>query len=157
MSAPPRDAPQVIVFPPLLFAGMLLLGLTLHFLVPLPLALPAVPARAIGGALLVASAVLARWGERTMRRAGTNVRPDQPTTAVVSDGPFRYSRNPLYLATTGLYAAIALLIPAVWPLLLLVPLLVILQWGIIAREERYLDRKFGAEYGAYRSRVRRWL
>jgi protein-S-isoprenylcysteine O-methyltransferase Ste14 len=145
------------MFPPLLFAGMLVLGVILHFLVPLPLALPVVPARAIGVAVLVGSAVLARWGERAMHRAGTNVRPDQPTTAVVSDGPFRYSRNPLYLATTGLYAALALLVPAVWPLLLLVPLLVILRWGIIAREERYLETKFGAEYGAYRSRVRRWL
>jgi len=92
-----------------------------------------------------------------MKRAGTNVRPDQPSLHLVTDGPFRYSRNPLYLATLGLYGGVTLLVDAVWPALLLVPLLAVLRWGVIAREERYLEAKFGDEYRAYKARVRRWL
>jgi protein-S-isoprenylcysteine O-methyltransferase Ste14 len=100
---------------------------------------------------------LARSAEAAMKRAGTNIRPDQPTLAVVSDGPFRFTRNPLYLALTGLYVGITLLADALWPLLLLVPVLVVLQWGVVAREERYLEAKFGEPYRAYKARVRRWV
>ena len=92
-----------------------------------------------------------------MKRAGTNIRPDQPTLAIVSDGPFRFTRNPLYLALTGLYLSVTLLVDALWPLLSLVPALAVLRWGVVAREERYLEVKFGEQYRAYKSRVRRWV
>ena len=92
-----------------------------------------------------------------MKRAGTNIRPDQPTLAIVSDGPFRFTRNPLYLALTGLYVGITLLVDALWPLLLLIPALAVLQWGVVAREERYWESKFGGPYRVYKSRVRRWV
>jgi protein-S-isoprenylcysteine O-methyltransferase Ste14 len=92
-----------------------------------------------------------------MRRAGTNIRPDQPTLALVTDGAFRFSRNPLYLAAAGLYVGVALLVHALWPLVLLIPMLAVLQWGVVAREERYLEAKFGDAYRAYKARVRRWL
>jgi len=150
------DSPGVIVIPPLLYLGTLIVGVILHVLVPLP-AFPPLPARIVGVVLIVASAALARWGERTMRRAGTNVRPDRPTLAIVTDGPFRFSRNPLYVSLTGLYLGIALIIDDVWPLVLVVPLLIVMRWGVVAREERYLDAKFGEPYRAYRARVRRWL
>jgi len=150
------DSPGVIAFPPLLFGGTLAIGLILHFLAPVR-PFPAVPARIVGALLLVGSAALAKWGESTMRRAGTNVRPDQPATAIVVDGPFRFTRNPLYVATTGLYLGISLLVDAVWPLVLLVPLLVIVEWGVVRREERYLEAKFGEAYRSYRMRVRRWF
>jgi protein-S-isoprenylcysteine O-methyltransferase Ste14 len=107
--------------------------------------------------LLVASGLLARSAEVVMKRAGTNIRPDQPTLAIVSDGPFQFTRNPLYLALTGLYVGITLLVDALWPLLLLVPVLAVLQWGVVAREERYLEAKFGEPYRTYKSRVRRWV
>jgi len=150
------DSPGVIIIPPLLYLGTLIVGVILHVLVPLP-AFPPLPARIVGVVLIVASAALARWGERTMRRAGTNVRPDRPTLAIVTDGPFRFSRNPLYVSLTGLYLGIALIIDDVWPLVLVVPLLIVMRWGVVAREERYLDAKFGEPYRAYRARVRRWL
>ena len=111
-NAPPTDAPGVIVFPPLLFGGTLVLGLLLHLLAPLPLRLPSLPPRLVGAALVIGSGVLARWAERTMRRAGTTARPDLPTTALVTSGPFRHSRNPLYLASTALCAGVAFLVPA---------------------------------------------
>jgi protein-S-isoprenylcysteine O-methyltransferase Ste14 len=150
------DSPGVIAFPPLIFGGTLAIGLIAHFLVPIR-PFPVMPSRLVGAVLLVGSAVLAKWGESTMRRAGTNVRPDRPTTAIVVDGPFRYTRNPLYLATTGLYVGVTLLVDALWPLVLLPPMLAIIEWGVIRREERYLDAKFGDTYQAYSRRVRRWL
>jgi protein-S-isoprenylcysteine O-methyltransferase Ste14 len=119
--------------------------------------LPPLPARLLGAALLLASIALARGAEGTMKRAGTNVRPDQPSLHLVTDGPFRYSRNPLYLSTLGLYGGVTLLVDALWPVLLLIPLLAVLRWGVIAREEQYLERKFGDEYRSYKARVRRWL
>jgi len=105
----------------------------------------------------VLSGLLARAAEAAMKRAGTNVRPDQPTLAIVTDGPFRYTRNPLYLASTGLYLAVTLLVNALWPVVLLPLILVVLHWGVIRREERYLETKFGEPYRAYRASVRRWL
>lgn len=156
MSQPSSDAPGVVAFPPLLYAATLGAGLVLQWLIPRHL-LPPMPARLLGGLLLVGSGVIARWGERTMRRAGTNVDPRQPSLALVVEGPFRLSRNPLYLSLTGLYVGITLLVNALWPLLLLVPLLSVVHWGIIKREERYLEAKFGEPYRAYRARVRRWL
>ena len=150
------DVPDVLVLPPLLFGVTLALGLLLHWIYPVSL-LPVLPARVIGTLILIASVWLALSAKIAMSRAGTNIRPDRPTTAIVTDGPFRFTRNPLYVAATGIYVSITLLIDALWPLVLLVPLLVVLAKGVIAREERYLEGKFGDTYRNYKSRVRRWL
>jgi protein-S-isoprenylcysteine O-methyltransferase Ste14 len=150
------DAPGVLVWPPVLYAGAFLLGLVLARLLPIG-RLPVLPARLAGMLCVVAGGAIARWGEVVMHRAGTNVRPDLPTTALVTEGPFRYTRNPLYVGLTLLYAGAGLLIPSIWPLLLLVPVLLVMRWGVIGREERYLARKFGEPYRTYLTRVRRWL
>ena len=150
------DAPNVIAFPPLLFSGALGLGLLAHWLHPLR-PLPPVPARILGALLLLGGAALAKWGEIALRRAGTNVNPRQPSTAVVDGGPYRFTRNPLYLGTTLMYLGVAFLVDASAPLVLLPPLLALIQWGVIAREERYLESKFGDDYRAYRARIRRWI
>jgi len=81
----------------------------------------------------------------------------KPTTALVTEGPFRYSRNPIYVALTLLYVGVALLINALWILLLVVPALMALRYGVIAREEAYLTQKFGDAYHQYTTQVRRWL
>jgi protein-S-isoprenylcysteine O-methyltransferase Ste14 len=150
------DVPGVLVFPPLLFGVTLALGLLLHLIYPVNL-LPVLLARVVGTLILIASVWLALSAEAAMKRAGTNVRPDRPTLALVTDGPFRFTRNPLYLAAIGIYVGIALLVDTLWPLVLLIPLLVVLAKGVIAREERYLEAKFGETYRNYKSRVRRWM
>jgi protein-S-isoprenylcysteine O-methyltransferase Ste14 len=81
----------------------------------------------------------------------------QPTAALVTEGPFRYSRNPIYVALTLLYLGVALLINALWILLLVVPAVLVLRYGVIAREEAYLAWKFGDTYRQYTAQVRRWL
>ncbi|MGQ0571473.1 MAG: methyltransferase family protein [Armatimonadota bacterium] len=94
---------------------------------------------------------------RAFRHAGTNVETDRPATALVTAGPYRSSRNPIYLSLTFIYAAIGIAANSLWTLVLLVPLLAIMHYGVILREERYLERKFGEAYRRYTSSVRRWF
>ena len=150
------DSPGVIVFPPALFVGTLLLALGIHVLWPMHLA-KGNWMRIVGAVLVVTSGALSRWSSGTMRRAGTNVLPSKSTLSIVTDGPFRFSRNPLYVAASLLYLGLALIFNSDWPLALFVPMLTVLDWGVIQREEGYLEAKFGDVYLAYKARVRRWL
>lgn len=156
MSHKITDNPNVITFPPLIYAIPLAVGLLLHILFPVNL-LPPVGAYVLGGLLFILAGILAVLASRTMRQAGTNVDPSQPTTAIVSNGPFRLTRNPLYLSLTLLYGSISLLANALWPMLILPIVLIIVDRGVIVREERYLEGKFGEEYTQYKIRVRRWV
>jgi protein-S-isoprenylcysteine O-methyltransferase Ste14 len=149
--------PGVLVFPPVLFALTLVTGCVLQWLFPLPFWQATWSRRILGALLFLAALSFARWGERTMQRAGTNVRPDRPSTAIVEDGPFHYTRNPLYLAVITMFVGLAQMANSAWFLILLVPMVVILHYGVVRREERYLEAKFGEPYRAYRARVRRYL
>jgi protein-S-isoprenylcysteine O-methyltransferase Ste14 len=150
------DNPGVIAFPPALFAGTLAIGLLLHLIFPIHF-LPDAIAIASGVVVLVGAALIAVSAFRAMRRAQTAVNPSLPTTAIVSDGAFSFSRNPIYLALTLLYVGVALLFNALWALLLLLPLIVVVQVGVIKHEEDYLEQKFGDEYLRYKANVRRWV
>ena len=151
-----RDNPGVLVWPPVLCATTVALGALVHLVFPVRL-LPMLPARIAGAALALLAAGFAIWAGRMMHAAGTNVRPDQPTTAIVARGPYRISRNPMYVSLCLLQVGIALLIDGLAPLLFVVPLALTLHFGVIRREERYLAAKFGADYLAFKGRVRRWL
>jgi protein-S-isoprenylcysteine O-methyltransferase Ste14 len=154
----PRDqGAGVRLPPPFTYLAGLALGLVADAWHPLPV-LPGAAARILGGVLVAAGVLLGPvWGIATLRRAGTTVRPDRPSRQLVTAGPFRFSRNPLYLALTLLYAGVALLANAGAALLLLIPILFLMQRLVIRREEAYLARTFGTEYEAYRAAVRRWL
>ena len=132
------------------------MGLLLHLVFPLHI-LPTTLARGIGVVCVLVSLPLALATLRVLSRARTPVDPMKPTTALVTEGPFRYSRNPIYVALTLLYVGVALLINALWILLLVVPAVLVLRYGVIAREEAYLTRKFGDAYRQYTAQVRRWL
>ncbi len=148
---------SLLVPPPRLYVGTWLSGLAISLFVPVRL-LQHFDIAAVSGLLLFAlSSGLARWSFVTMRRSETSAAPDTHAAQLVTDGPFRYSRNPIYVAMTGLYLGLTLLLNSLWPLLLVVPLLAVMEWGVIRREERYLSQRFGPPYDAYRSRVRRWL
>jgi protein-S-isoprenylcysteine O-methyltransferase Ste14 len=130
--------------------------LLIHRALPVPV-LPETLADWIGVVFVLASIPIAITAFRAMIRAQTSFDPRKPTTAIVSEGPFHYSRNPMYISLTLLYLGVSLLINALWILLLVVPLLVVIRYGVIAREEAYLERKFGDEYLRYKARVRRWI
>jgi len=152
------ETPGVRVLPPLIFAATLALGFLLHWIWPAAIIPGKVAVLRVAGLLLVTlGVVLSAVSVRLFRRAGTNVNPRRPTTALVQTGPYRISRNPMYVALVVLTAGIALLANAWGPLFLLVPALVAVRYGVIAQEERYLEAKFGGAYREYTSRVRRWL
>ena len=150
------DTAHVLILPPLLYGSAFVIGLLLHWGFPIPV-LPTTLARGVGVVCVLVSLPLALATFRALSRAHTPVDPMKPTTALVTEGPFRYSRNPIYVALTLLYVGVALLINALWILLLVVPALMALRYGVIAREEAYLTRKFGDAYRQYTTQVRRWL
>jgi protein-S-isoprenylcysteine O-methyltransferase Ste14 len=149
-----RDNPGVITRPPFIYLGAFLLVLACHWIVPLRIVDGAPWA---GLALLVIGVATAIWGRRTMRAAGTNINPSQPATTIVTSGPFRFSRNPLYVSLMLVYLGLSLAVNTWWGVVMLVPLLIVMHVGVVLREERYLDRKFGESYRQYRVRVRRYL
>lgn len=150
------DKANVIALPPLIYAAAFGVGLLLHLAFPVHF-LPEKLADGIGVVLVIVSFPIAIAALRTLTRAHTTFDTMKPTTAIVTNGLFRYSRNPIYIALTLLYLGVALLINALWLLLLVVPLLVVIQRGVIAREEAYLARKFGDQYLNYKAQVRRWI
>jgi protein-S-isoprenylcysteine O-methyltransferase Ste14 len=150
------DHPGVIALPPLLFLGFLAGGVVLNLLRPLPIA-TSIATRIAGGVLVLIGLSLAIWGRKTMTRSGTNVNPRQPTTALVLTGPFRYIRNPLYVAMFLMYTGLALLINTAWMIVLIAILFPLMHWGVVLREERYLERKFGEAYSRYCAVTRRWV
>ena len=150
------DNPGVIAPPPLIYAGALAIGLLANRLYPIAF-LPRGLSRVLGWPLIVGGPVVGSLGLREMKRADTNVDPREPTTAIVTGGPYRYTRNPLYLSMTLIYAGITALANALPAALLLPVVLHIMRRGVIEREERYLERKFGDEYLDYKARVRRWI
>jgi protein-S-isoprenylcysteine O-methyltransferase Ste14 len=151
-----RDNPGFLLPPPLTYLLTLLLGLVLDRRSHLPF-LPRGVARILGWPLLGGGVLLNGWFNLTMRRADTPINPRKPVSKLITEGPFRYTRNPAYLSLTMLYAGIALLRRALWAILLLPLVVVVIQRYQIEREERYLERTFGEEYLAYKERVRRWV
>jgi protein-S-isoprenylcysteine O-methyltransferase Ste14 len=151
-----QDNPGVIAPPPLIFAGGLAAGLLLNRLRP-TLFLPAALSKVLGWPLVVGGLLLGLWGFREMRRAGTNVDPYRPTTAIVEAGPYRYTRNPLYVGMALVYFGLSARANALPAALLLPVVLHLVDRGVIEREERYLEGKFGDEYLRYKGRVRRWI
>jgi protein-S-isoprenylcysteine O-methyltransferase Ste14 len=150
------DNPGVIAPPPLIYAGALTIGLLANRLYPVSF-LPRDLTRMLGWPLIVGGLLIGSLSFREMKRAGTNVDPREPTTAIVTEGPYRFTRNPLYLCLTLVYAGISALANALWAILLLPLVLAVMRRGVIEREERYLERKFGDEYLNYKARVRRWI
>jgi protein-S-isoprenylcysteine O-methyltransferase Ste14 len=150
------DNPGVIAPPPLIYAGALAIGLLANRLYPIAF-VPRGLSRVLGWPLIVGGPAVGSLGLREMKRADTNVDPREPTTAIVTGGPYRFTRNPLYLSMTLIYAGITALANALPAALLLPFVLHIMRRGVIEREERYLERKFGDEYLDYKARVRRWI
>ena len=130
-----RDTPNIVVLPPVLVGGTLLVGVAVHFMLwEIPL-LPTLLARILGLAVFVSAGVLAHLAHLAMKRVGTNILPTQPTLALATDGPYRFTRNPLYIAAIGVYLGVTLWVNGLAPLLLLLPMALLLHWGIVLREE----------------------
>ena len=151
-----QDKAGVVAPPPLIYLGALIFGLLLNRRLPIGF-LPRRMARGLGWSLLGGGVLLLGWFERAMHQADTPTSPYKPVEHIATEGPFRYTRNPGYLSMAMIYAAIASLANALWAILLLPGALLVIQRGVIEREERYLERNFGEEYLRYKARVRRWI
>ena len=150
--------PGVTFPPPLYFAVGFLAGWLLHRAIPLPVpSWRAAGTSVAGWILIVVGIAFALWAMATFRRHRTTVIPRRPAARMVTDGPYGLSRNPMYVSMTVCYLGLALLTGLLWPVVLLPLVLILLTAFVIRREERYLADAFGAEYAAYRARVRRWL
>jgi protein-S-isoprenylcysteine O-methyltransferase Ste14 len=155
-TAAQRDAPGVIGPPPLIYLAGLAIGLGLTALLPAA-SLPDAVAWPLGCVLILSGLALAASFVGAFHRAGTPVDPGKATKAIVTTGPYRLSRNPGYLGMALAFAGIAVLTGALWAFVALVPTLIVVDRAVIAREERYLEGKFGEEYRRYKARTRRWL
>lgn len=151
------DAPAFRIWPPVALGVPLGTGLVLTATEGDPVSLPDDASRWVGGVLIAAFCLWNGWTLLVMATHRTSVLPGGPTRLILQRGPFRVSRNPLYVGLIVLAAGLALIVPSTWGLLSLPVGIGALRWGAIAAEERYLAAKFGAEYDAYRARVRRWL
>lgn len=151
----PPDHPNLPVKPPLVFVATILLGLLVDWFKPMP----ARPDRwgGLGIIFCVLAVALAGWAWLALKRHRTDVRPWKPTTSVVAIGPYALTRNPIYLGFALLQVGIGLWSDKLAVLLMTVVGIAITNNVIIAREESYLFRKFGAEYERYLGQVRRWL
>jgi protein-S-isoprenylcysteine O-methyltransferase Ste14 len=148
----------VIARPPLLFLGALLLGLAADHMLPVAFAVADAPSRwMIAGFLILIGLVFAAAGVRDFSRAGTPVPTNEPTRALVTTGIHGWSRNPIYAGMFLLYGGIAVAARSPWSLVLALPLAITIRYGVVAREEAYLERRFHDAYRDYKSRVRRWL
>ena len=152
------DVAGVIALPPLIFLGFLAAATVLEAILSLPISVAHSLASYVAGVALAACGfVLIAMGTRRFVAAGTNIPPSLPTTALVVDGIYRRTRNPLYLGTTLVYLGLSVAAGSLWAIGLLVPLLWVINVGVVKREERYLERKFGDAYRDYKARVRRWI
>ena len=149
----------VIARPPLLYLAALLIGFVLDRLLRLPFPVPGIDLVhwIIGGSLILIGLALAAAGIRNFSRAATPVRSIKPTRALVTTGIHGWTRNPIYLGLFLVYVGVGVGARSSWILILTLPLAITIRYGVVAREEAYLERRFGDTYRDYKARVRRWL
>jgi protein-S-isoprenylcysteine O-methyltransferase Ste14 len=148
--ANPAARPPVIVLASLLLGAVLTVAWPRSF-VPHALRLP------VGWLLVAMAAALFLYSIKQFRMAGTPLPGNKPTTAIVRTGPYRFSRNPIYLAFFAFHLGLAVLVDSLWLVATLIPAVTIIAVVVVPREERYLAGRFGAEYLRYKASVRRWL
>jgi protein-S-isoprenylcysteine O-methyltransferase Ste14 len=155
-AAEPEVANVGVVRPPLVYLTAILLGLGLHL--ARPIGLLARPAGTwLGAAAVLLAFTLFVWAVRTFRAVGTPVPGNRPTTTIVHAGPYRFSRNPIYLAFSLFQLGLALWVDSLWLIVTLVPAVALMALVVVPREERYLAARFPAAYPSYEGSVRRWL
>lgn len=151
------DAPDVAIPPPVAHGVAVVIAFAANWIYPLPFLPPAIPHLVPGLIVLLLALLLIRWAIQTFRKAKTNLLTNKATLAIVTIGPFAYSRNPIYVAILLSFVGFAIAANSLWFLLALVIMFFVLQFGVIAHEETYLTKKFGQTYLGYKAKVRCWL
>jgi protein-S-isoprenylcysteine O-methyltransferase Ste14 len=154
------DQPEGIALPlpPLIYLGFLFLGLAANLIRPLPLSSPETTLVLFLGIGVVACGLaFGAWALWVMWRTGVSAVPGREPTRLVSDGPFRFSRNPIYISLAVMYTGLSVALNTFWPLALLIFAIATVDRMIILQEEKFLEKKFGQEYLSYKLKVRRWI
>lgn len=154
-----KDSPGVIAPPPLIFLSGLILGGIVHWFYPFYTLPPAYlnSSRILGVLLIVFGLGIIFMAKVKMQRAKTNIEPWKPTNAIITDGIYSYSRNPVYVAMALIFFGVKLIFNSVWFTPFLALVLLVMHYGVVLREERYLENKFGKEYLNYKNIIRRWV
>jgi protein-S-isoprenylcysteine O-methyltransferase Ste14 len=152
----PQVANLGIMRPPLVYLGAIALGLLLHVAWPVRLVSRAVSVP-LGGTVVLVAVALFLYAVRTFRTAGTPVPGNRPTTTIVRTGPYRWSRNPIYLSFSLLQLGLACWVNSLWLLVTLMPAVALMSFVVIPREEHYLETRFPSDYLPYKAAVRHWL
>ncbi|MCC5857847.1 MAG: isoprenylcysteine carboxylmethyltransferase family protein [Ectothiorhodospiraceae bacterium] len=142
--------------PPLIYLGVFVIGAGLSLVLPVA-EMPKLPLRMLAGVLVILWLVFDLGSMLVFHRAKTGIAPAQPVTQLVTWGPYRYTRNPMYLGMLCLYLAASIWFNLLWALLFLPLLIWLISRYVIAKEEEYMERKFGEDYRQYREKVRRWI
>ncbi len=151
------ERPKVIAFPPIVILTTFVVAILLHsFWEPLTIFPKWWIGHIVGWPITIVGGMLAKWAERNMSKVGVDPK-FKPVKAMVTTGPFAKTRNPMYVGTTKMYLGISLILNTLWPILFLSILLIYLHFGVVLREEQYLERVFGDEYRQYKIKVRRWI
>jgi len=150
--------PDVHFPPPVLYAAFIGCGWLLQKLLPLPaLTLPVQGMLGLGLGLVLAGLLIVVWASVEFKHHKTTILPHKASSAIISSGPFRFSRNPIYVSFSIIQLGAALLLANLWVLVLLLPVMLIMGKYVIEREEAFLTQEFGEPYIEYKKRVRRWL
>ncbi len=150
------EGPGVVVSPPVLFLAALVAGLSLQLLAPVRFVNSLLIQLATGVTVIIVGFGLGGWAVRTLMRAGVNPRPHSPVSSLVTHGPFRFSRNPVYLSGILVLTGVAVAVDTLWLIVLTLVGFVVISFQV-RREERYLEARFGEEYRKYLRSVRRWI
>ena len=151
------DAPNVVIHPPIALGMVIVIAVAADWVYPLPFMAPGIAHIELGLIVIAGALLLIRWAIQSFRQAKTNILTNQAALSIVSTGPFAYSRNPIYVGALVGLIGLALAANSLWFLVALVAIFFVLEFGVIAREEDYLTRKFGQTYLDYTAKVRRWL
>ena len=151
-----KDRANIVASPPLIQMGCVAVGGILQWLWPVTVIFGAtwMPA---GITLILLGIGMVLWAGREFRKAGETPNPKSSTATLITSGPFHYTRNPLYVALALIHTGIGIAANSIWILIMLIPALLLMLYGVILREEIYLETKFGEKYLTYKESVRRWL
>jgi protein-S-isoprenylcysteine O-methyltransferase Ste14 len=152
------DNPNVVILPPILLLATIITGIVLDWLVPIGIfeTVPRTPRMVVGVILFVLGASMTVTARRAFHESQTNIRPDKQTMAIITSGLYAHVRNPIYQGAAIALLGLALMLGSDWIPILMVPMLLVLHYGVVLREERYLEKKFGEAYRRYTSEVPRY-
>ena len=156
MNVEASSGPGILIPPPVIYLSGLALGFLLDQIWPVP-ALPDSLRYISGSVVIVVSGLVMPFVFMRFRRAGTTLNVHKPATALITEGPYRFSRNPIYVSLTLLYLGVGILLDQGWSLILVAPVFLVMNIWVVSREERHLEASFGDEYLRYKAAVRRWI